>query len=269
MPIKGRIAIIGGGNIGSAILKGILNALVAKPSQVSVVEINPERVENLTQEYKVEVVTNCRDLGKVDVALMAIEPRTTLEVVRELNGSLHKNSLVLSVAAGVTLRQLQSALPEDQPVIRCMPNSPVLVAQGVTALALGDSASAEHMAMAREIFGAVGSVVEIGERHINAVTALSGSGPAYVYVFVEALSDAGVRLGLDRKTAFTLAAQTVTGAARLVIESDKHPAQLKEMVTSPGGTTIAALHSMERAGFRGIVMDGVKEAHDRARELAV
>ena len=269
MPIEGRMAIIGGGNIGSAILRGILNALVAKPSQLTLVEISPERARELGGEYKIQAVTACSDLEQVDVALMAIEPHATLEVVRELNGSLHEKSLVMSVAAGVTLRQLQSALPEGQPVIRCMPNSPVLVAKGVTALARGTAASEEHVKVAREIFGAVGSVVEIDERHINAVTALSGSGPAYVYVFVEALSDAGVRLGLDRQTAFTLAAQTVTGAAQLVIESGKHPAQLKEMVTSPGGTTIAALHAMERAGFRGIVMDGVKEAHDRARELAV
>ena len=269
MPIKGRIAIIGGGNIGSAILRGILEALVAEPGQVSVVEISPERGAELSEQYKVNVVQACRDLEPVDVALMAIEPHHTLEVARELSGSLHRGSLVMSVAAGVTLRQLESALPHNQPVVRCMPNSPVLVAKGVTALAKGPAADEKHLHMAEEIFGAVGRVVRIDERHLNAVTALSGSGPAYVAVFVEALSDAGVRLGLDRQTAFTLAAQTVTGSAQLVIESGKHPAQLKEMVTSPGGTTIAALHSMERSGFRGIVMDGVKAAHDRARELAV
>jgi pyrroline-5-carboxylate reductase len=269
MSIKGRMAIIGGGNIGAAILRGILRAQIVDPDQVSMVEINPERAQELSEKHKIQVVASCQDLESVEVALMAIEPHATLKVVRELNGALHKDSLVMSVAAGVTLRQMQSALPENQPIIRCMPNSPVLVAKGVTALARGGTANDDHINTAMEIFGAVGSVVEIDERHINAVTALSGSGPAYVYVFVEALSDAGVRLGLDRKTAFTLAAQTVTGSAQLVIESGKHPAQLKEMVTSPGGTTIAALHSMERAGFRGIVMDGVKEAHDRARELAV
>ncbi len=269
MSIQGRMAIIGGGNIGTSILKGILKSKVATTEQVVMAEIFKERAAEISEEYSIETVTDCREAGPVDVVLMAVEPRETLGVVRELNGVITPQSLVISVAAGITLQQLASALPQNQPAIRAMPNSPVLIAQGVTAISPGPNATKSHVNAAKQIFGAVGQVVEIEEHHLNAVTALSGSGPSYVYVFIEALIDAGVRVGLDRKTAYTLAAQTVMGSALLALETGKHPAVLKEMVTSPGGTSIAALHAMESAGFRAAIMDGVKAAHDRARELAV
>ena len=269
MSIQGRMVIIGGGNIGTAILRGILKAQVAQHDQIVLAEINPDRAAELSEEYGIQTVTDCREAGPAQVALLAVEPRETLGVVRELNGVITSQSVLISVAAGITLQQLSTALPQNQPSIRAMPNSPVLIGQGVTAIAAGPNATKSHVQTAKQIFGAVGLVVEIEEHLLNAVTALSGSGPSYVYVFIEALIDAGVRVGLDRKTAYTLAAQTVMGSARLALETGKHPAVLKEMVTSPGGTSIAALHSMESAGFRGAIMDGVKAAHDRARELAV
>jgi pyrroline-5-carboxylate reductase len=182
-------------------------------------------------------------------------------------GALTPPTLVISIAAGVKLATLGEALPTGQHLIRAMPNTPALIGHGVTALAPAAHTPPEGLALAQEIFAAVGRVVVVAERLMDAVTGLSASGPAFVFVIIEALSDAGVRMGLDRATALTLAAATVEGAAEMVQTTGQHPGQLKDMVTSPGGTTIAGLQVLERAGLRGVLIDVVEAATRRSAEL--
>lgn len=175
--------------------------------------------------------------------------------------------LLISVAAGVTLAQIESKVPANVRVVRVMPNTPALVGQGATAIALGKSATKADEQIVLGIFGAVGTAYSVEEKMLDAVTGLSGSGPAYVFMFIEALADGGVRAGLPRPIALALAAQTVRGAASMVIETNAHPGELKDRVASPGGTTITGIHALERGGLRGVVMDAVLEAAKRATEL--
>jgi pyrroline-5-carboxylate reductase len=175
--------------------------------------------------------------------------------------------LVVSLAAGVTLARLAEALPAGQPLVRAMPNTPALVGSGVTALAPAAHVSPEQLETARQVFAAVGRVVTVGEHLMDAVTGLSACGPAYVFLMIEALADGGVLMGLDRATAYTLAGATLQGAAKLMLETGQHPGQLKDMVTSPGGATIAGLQVMERAGLRGTLIDTVAAAARRSKEL--
>ena len=180
---------------------------------------------------------------------------------------MHAETLVISIAAGVTLAAVALCFPGGQPVVRAMPNTPALVSMGMTAMSPGPHVKETHLKTAQEIFEAVGQAVVVEEKMMDAVTGLSGSGPAYVFAFIEALADGGVLSGLDRRTAVTLAAHTVGGAAGLVLASGQHPAQLKDMVTSPGGTTIAGLKVLEAGAFRGAVMKAVEAATKRSKEL--
>ena len=183
------------------------------------------------------------------------------------NRVLTPEQTLVSIAAGVTTQQLESYFETDVPCVRVMPNTPALIGQAAAAIALGAHADAEHAKLAHRIFDVMGLAIDVPEKLLDAVTGLSGSGPAYVYVFIEALSDAGVKMGLPRDVATQLAAQTVAGAAQMVLQTGKHPGVLKDMVTSPGGTTIAGLHALEDGAFRGVVIDAVEAATERSREL--
>lgn len=267
MAIKGRIGLVGGGNMGSALVKGLLAAGLAGADQVVVAEQDQARRAALAAETGVAVVASAGELVNLAVLILAVKPPDIPACARQAAGAVEPGSLVITLAAGVPLAKVAGAFDPDQPLVRAMPNTPALIGQGVTALAPGAGVGQADLALATDIFGAVGQVVVVTEKALDAVTGLSGSGPAYVFLFIEALADAGVAQGLDRATALTLAQQTVAGAARLAIESGEHPATLKDRVTSPGGTTISGLHVLERGGLRGLVMDAVAAATDRSREL--
>ncbi len=259
-----KLGFIGAGAMGGAIIRGLLARAVAREDLIYY-DPDPARRKQM-DKLGVKAASDLAEVMQAQVVVLAVKPQVmnaVLESIREYAG---RGNLIISIAAGVTLKTLEAALSESR-VIRCMPNTPTLVGAGMAALAPGSRASQEDAALALEIFAAVGRAVVVEERLMDAVTGLSGSGPAYVAVFIEALSDGGVKMGLPRPLALLLATQTVIGAARLCLEEKIHPGVLKDMVTSPGGTTITGLHILEDGRFRGLIMSAVEAATLRAREL--
>lgn len=272
--MKLRVGIIGAGAMAEALIRGLLNSGTL-PEQLIASDVLPARLSYIQRQYGIRTsASNRKVCESSDVIILAVKPQNLEEVLQELAGfadqlSAATNSLplIISIAAGITLRFVESLLPLPFPVIRAMPNTPSVVGQGATALSAGSHVRVEHEAQARSIFEAVGIVVSVPESQMDAVTGLSGSGPAYGYLIIEALADAGVRVGLPRATALKLAAQTMAGAARMVLDTAQHPGVLKDQVTSPGGTTITGLQVMERGGLRGILIDAVVAAATRSSEL--
>jgi pyrroline-5-carboxylate reductase len=211
--------------------------------------------------------SNCDMAAACDVLVLAVKPQVMPGVLAELRPVIEANRLVISIAAGVTLRTLGDGLGEKARLVRVMPNTPCLVGASASAYSPGPNATAEHVELVGKLFGAVGTAFRVAEPLLDAVTGLSGSGPAFVYTFIEALADGGVKCGLPRDVALALAAQTVLGSAKMVLETGQHPGALKDAVASPGGTTIAGLHALERAGLRAAAIDAVESATRRAQEL--
>lgn len=264
-----RFGFIGGGNMGEALIRGLLQSGRAQAQDILVSDPAPARQEHLRGEYQVRLAQSNEALvGEANVVVLAVKPQDMDRVLEEIETAVRADHLLISIAAGVTLDRIQAAVPAPAAVIRVMPNTPALVLAGAAALAPGVYAKPEHVALARSLFEAVGVAVEVDEKHMDAVTGLSGSGPAYVFLLLEALADGAVRLGLPREQALVLAGQTILGAARLALEKKAHPGELKDMVTSPGGTTAAGLHVLERGGFRGLVMEAVAAAASRSAELS-
>lgn len=255
--------------MGEALLSRLINRQIYLPSEVLVSEPQTQRRSFLVQEYGVEVTTDNREVARVaEVLFLAIKPQVFEAVAAELveNVVSPEEQLVISIMAGVTLNKLEWAFP-GQAVIRAMPNTPATVGAGITAIAAGNHVQMGHLEQAQRIFKAVGEVVEVPETMLDAVTGLSGSGPGYVALVVEALTDGGVAAGLPRAIASQLALQTVLGTAQLLKDTGMHPAELKDRVTSPGGTTIAGIGELERAGFRSALIEAVKKAYRRSKEL--
>jgi len=262
-----RLGIIGGGVMGEAILSRLLAQQTYLPEQVLVSDPDPERCSLLARRYGVQArADNQAAAAAAETLLLAVKPQVFEAVVEPLEGKGARQSLVVSILAGVPLSKLELAFP-DQPVIRAMPNTPATVGAGMTAIAAGTQANPSHLQQARHIFQALGEVVEVPESSMDAVTGLSGSGPGYVAVAIEALADGGVAAGLPRAIAAKLALQTVLGTAELLKESGMHPAELKDRVTSPGGTTIAGIAVLEQSGFRAALIQAVQAASERSREL--
>jgi pyrroline-5-carboxylate reductase len=257
--------IIGGGVMGEALLSRLLAQKLYPAPEVLVSEPQPQRRDFLAQHYGVQVTEDNQQVIEAPVLLLAIKPQVFDAVLNQLS-SRNPDQLVLSILAGVPLRRLEAAFP-DQAVVRAMPNTPATVGAGMTAIAAGQKVKPEEMELARQIFAAVGEVVEVPEALLDAVTGLSGSGPGYVAVMIEALIDGGVAAGLPRAIATQLALQTVRGTAELLQTQGIHPAQLKDQVTSPGGTTIAGVACLEQAGFRSALIEAVKTACRRSQEL--
>lgn len=264
-----KFGFIGGGNMAEALIKGLLQSGRAQPQDIMVFDVDPGRRDYLALEYKVNLADDNPSLVRAStVAVLAVKPQIMDRVLVEIASSLTPEHLVISMAAGVTLLKIQSIIPASVPAIRVMPNTPALVLTGASALSPGAAANKDHMTIARAIFEAVGMTTVVEEKHMDVVTGLSGSGPAYIFVLLEAMADGGVQQGLHRKQAYHLACQTVMGAAKLALESSEMgPGQLKDMVTSPGGTSAAGLHALERGGFRGLVMDAIGAATKRSCEL--
>lgn len=269
MSVKGKtIGFLGGGNMGEALVRGLLKTGLIPPEAIFVSDVRLQRLEQLGALYGVHTLSDNRLLVKrTDVVVLAVKPQIMAEVLAEIAPAITPERLVISIAAGVSTAVLRAHLPPGIRLIRVMPNTPALVLEGATAIARADGLGPGDLEVAQEIFSAVGKVVVLEEELMDAVTGLSGSGPAYVALVIEALADGGVKMGLDRATAMTLAAQTVLGAARLLIETGAHPGQLKDMVTSPGGTAIAGIHTLEVGGLRRTLINAVERATLRSREL--
>ena len=248
-----------------AILSRLLKQSVFTASTVLVSEPRAERRDFLTGEYRVEVTAdNQTAISAGEILLLAIKPQVFDSVVANIEPN--PNSIIVSILAGVTINKLEQAFPNN-PVIRVMPNTPATVGAGMTAIAAGTEAEEEHIDRAKSIFTAIGEVVEVPESMMDAVTGLSGSGPAFVALAIEALADGGVASGLPRAIALQLAIQTVLGTATLLKETEIHPGVLKDRVTSPGGTTIAGVAKLESQGFRSALIEAVKTATERSKEL--
>jgi pyrroline-5-carboxylate reductase len=263
-----KLGIIGGGVMAEALLSRILLQQLYLPELVCVSDPVSKRRDELSTKYGIKVTADNCEAASAPVVVLAIKPQILESVAAKLNltSATSCPELVISILAGVPLQQLE-AIFRGRAMIRAMPNTPATVGAGITAIATGQSVNADHKALAEQIFQAVGEVVEVPESLMDAVTGLSGSGPAYVAIAIEALADGGVAVGLPRPIAHKLAVQTVLGTAQLLAESGLHPAELKDRVSSPGGTTIAGVAALEQFGLRTALIRAVRAARDRAREL--
>ena len=264
-----RIGFLGAGKMATALARGWLTAGLTSPDRLLASDPMPQARQAFTTDTSVRSTEDNRAVVSAsELIVLAVKPQTMSKLLAEVRSAVKDSHLIVSIAAGITLRQLQEGLGADRRLIRVMPNTPCLVGASASAFALGDAATPADAALVERLLNAVGKAFRLPEHLLDAVTGLSGSGPAFVYLMIEALSDGGVRVGLPRDVATVLAAQTVLGSARMVLETGQHPGVLKDAVASPGGTTIAGLHVLERAGVRGILMDAVEAATKRARELA-
>ena len=264
-----KIAVLGAGNIGGALLGGILKSHLAEPQDVVATDAREERRRELEEQWKVRVLPtdNRKAIAGRDVVIIAVKPNVVPAVLEDLRGALRENQIVLTVAAGVPLSVYESVLGKQVSLFRAMPNIPVVVEEGATAVAGNHATTSEQRKIVEKIFGALGAVAFVEESQLDAVTALSGSGPAYIYMVIEALIDGGKKMGLSHDVATRLTVQTVLGAAKLVRETKVHPAVLRDAVVTPGGTTIAAIHELEKHGLRSMLISAVETATARSKEI--
>lgn len=264
-----KTTIIGAGNIGTALLGGICKANLSPRQNLTITDVRQEHLKKVGDKWNVATsLENRSAVQNADVVILCVKPQTIQVVLGEIGPTLKHEQLVISVAAGIATASIATSIKKENPIVRAMPNIPALVGEAATAICLGKHANAEHQAIASTIFSAVGEVVIVDESLMDAVTGLSGSGPAYIYMIIEALTDGGVKMGLSREVAIKLATQTILGSAKLVKETGVHPAILKEQVTTPGGTAIAAIHELEIHGLRPMLISAVVTATEKSRELS-
>lgn len=268
MSVEQTVAFVGAGNMAGALIRGLIGTGTVPADRIVASDPDRARLEALRSELGVRTSADNADALRVaDVIVLAIKPQVFQQVLPELAAPLPASALVISIAAGISTKIIEEALPSGARVVRTMPNTPALVGAGATAISGGSAATDADLALAETLFRSVGVCVRVPEAQIDAVTGLSGSGPAYVFAMIEALRDAGVREGLSEETALLLASQTVFGAARLLLEGTDSPETLRERVTSPGGTTRAGLDSLEASGFAETVAGAVRAATRRSNEL--
>ena len=268
MTIQGRIAVVGAGKLGEALIRGWLDAGAVTADRVTVTAGSPERGGLLRDQLGVRAAPdNAAAVRDADLVLLAVKPQQVAPVLEGLRGALHPKQLLVSVAASVSTAFIEHRIEGPVPVVRAMPNTAALVKCAITGVARGTHATPEHLEIARAVFSTVGRVVVVDEKHLNAITGLSASGLAFIYVVIESLAEGGVKMGLPRHLATELAAQTVLGAGRMVLETGAHPALLKDNVTTPAGTTIDGLLQLEEGGLRVTLIKSVVHATRRASEL--
>ena len=270
MPLKGqKIGFLGGGAMGEALITGLLRAGLVAPSEICVSDVSDGRLEHLKQKLGVNGTTDSRSVVKdADIVILAVKPQVMAPLLKEVAAVARPEQTFISIAAGITIDFIESCLDGPIPVVRVMPNTPCLVGEGASAVSTGKHAGGENVKKALAILAAAGRAVEVPESLLDCVTGLSGSGPAYMYVILEGFTDGAVRLGLPRDVARELAAQTMLGAAKMVLETGEHPGKLKDMVTTPGGTTAAGLFALEEGALRALLMKAVAAATQRSRELS-
>jgi len=262
-----RLALLGAGVMGETVLSGLVRA-GWDPATIVATDRRPERVAELEAAYGITMSSNVDAVAGAETVLLVVKPQDMTSLLGEIAPALDATTLVVSMAAGVDTATLEAGLPAGQPVVRVMPNTPAQVDEGMAAVAAGSSATDDHLERVRDILTATGRVAVVPERYLDAVTAISGSGPAYLFFVVEAMIEAGVHLGLPRDTSTELVVQTMLGSAKLLRESGEHPAILRERVTSPGGTTAAALRELEDHKVRAAFLSAMEAARDRSRDLA-
>ncbi|MBL7212281.1 MAG: pyrroline-5-carboxylate reductase [Desulfobacteraceae bacterium] len=263
-----KIGVIGTGNMGRALIGGLINSGSSVSENIVCSDIKEGKLKKIEEEFGVVTRDNNSGVAREsEIIIYAVKPQIMAPVLKETGDCLDMSKIVISIAAGVPLAAIESCLGKELRVIRVMPNVPALIMEGASAVAAGKNALPEDLTLAKAIFDSVGKSVIIEEELMDAVTGLSGSGPAYIFLIIDALSDAGVKVGLAREDALFLSAQTVLGAAKLLIDTDEHPGKLKDSVTSPGGTAIAGLHTLEGGGLRTTLINAVEAATTRSKEL--
>ncbi len=263
-----QLGFIGTGNMGEALISGLLQDKVCSPSQIICSDVRSDRRDVIHQTYGVTVTAdNAEVVNKSSIIILAIKPQILIDELKLLCELLTEDKLVISIAAGVPLATIAGCLSRRPKLVRVMPNICSQVRAGVSAIAVGAGLTVNDRSATEIIFSSVGKTLFIDEYLLDAVTGLSGSGPAYIFLIIDALADAGVKVGLSRRDSLVLASQTVLGAAKMLIETGEHPGKLKDMVTSPGGTAIAGLHTLEEGGLRTTLMNAVEAATNRARVL--
>ncbi|MBI5699594.1 pyrroline-5-carboxylate reductase [Candidatus Saganbacteria bacterium] len=261
-----KLAFIGAGKMAEALIAGIIKAKVASPKAIAASDILPARLSYLKKTYKINTAAgNQKTADNADIVILAVKPQVLAEVCSQLR--VKNSALIVSIAAGVGLGKLQNLFPGN-PVVRVMPNNPALVGAGITAVSAGERATKADLAKVDRIFRSVGEVVDVEEKLMDAVTGLSGSGPAFIYLMVEAMVEAGEKLGINKTVAEKLAVTTVLGSAQTLLKTKKSPRELREMVTSPGGTTLSGLRVLEERRAAEALMDAVIMAAKRAAELS-
>lgn len=268
LPPDTKLAFIGAGNMAEALIRGLIQTGACQPSQLTAVDLREEQRRKLQGAYGVTVSADPRSAAsQANILVLATKPQSFPSMLPQIAGAFSSDTLLISVAAGVPLTALERTLGGQARLVRAMPNTPALIGAGATAIAAGSLADEHDLQLAHTIFSSVGYCCTVPETSLDAVTGLSGSGPAYVFLIIEALADAGVKVGLHRSVAQTLAAQTVMGSAKLLIETGEHPGRLKDQVTSPGGTAIAGLHTLEQGSLRTTLINAVEAATERAKQL--
>jgi pyrroline-5-carboxylate reductase len=261
------VAILGAGVMGETVVSGLLRA-GRKPSELLMSERRPARAAELRERYGVEVVSNVEAATKADTLMLVVKPQDMPELLDEIAPLIRSGQLIVSLAAGITTASIEARLPDGVPVVRVMPNTPALVDEGMAAISRGSHCDEKHLVEAEQLMASTGRVIRVPEKQQDAVTAISGSGPAYLFFDVEGMIEAGVHLGLPRATASELVVQTVVGSAKLLRETGEHPVVLRERVTSPGGTTAAAVRELEDHKVRAAFLTALEAARDRSRALA-
>lgn len=262
------IGFIGAGNMGQAIIGGIVNSKLVNPQNIIVADINEDSLVNLKEKYSVKVTTDNIEVVKTaDIIILAIKPNLFNLVISEIKDRIRENMVIVSIAAGKTIKNIEEEFNRDIRLIRVMPNTPALVREGMSAICVNKNVSDNDLNNVVEIFESLGEAEVIDEKLMDSVIAVSGSSPAYIYILIEAMADAAVMEGMPRKQAYKFAAQTVLGSAKMVLDTNIHPGELKDMVCSPGGTTIEAVAVLENKGFRSSVIEAMRVCAKKSRNM--
>lgn len=264
-----KIGFIGAGRMAQALSKGFSNSGLVKVGNMMCSDVNQQMLDSISESVGIRTtIDNLEVVKSSDVIVLAVKPHLVSTVLKDVGKLIHMNHLIVSIAAGITIQQMEKVLPPGTRLIRVMPNTPALVQCGASIFSCGSNTCAEDEILIQQLFSSIGFCAQLPEKYLAAVTGLSGSGPAYGFMAVEALADGGVKMGLPRDVAQKLAAQTLMGAAKMVLDTGKHPGELKDAVCSPGGTTIAAVHHLEAHGFRAALIGAVEAASKRSQEMA-
>lgn len=262
------IGVIGIGNMGSAMIRGMVNGSIVQPESIWIYDQEQDKCKKIQKELGVNIAQSSKQLTEnCNIIVPAVKPPFVADVLSEITNVLTSNHLILSIAAGITMDQIKEIIQEKCYVIRTMPNTPALVGEGMTVICKDSSVPEEYLTIACNIFRSFGKIEFVSESQMHAATAISGSSPAYAFLFLEALADGGVMMGLSREQSYKMAAQSLLGAAKMVLQTEKHPGELKDMVCSPGGTTIDAVASLEQGKFRGAIIEAVRICAKKSMDM--
>lgn len=267
--MKQQIGFIGAGNMGMAIINGLIASKIVKPNQIAIFNKHQDKVKQLSKEIGIQAAESAEQLAKTaDIVVIGVKPNVVPSVLASIKSSLTKKTLIVSIAAGVTIESMEAIVGTDHKIIRVMPNTPSLVREGVSSLSENNNVTASELKTVVTMFESLGLAQVVPESLIHAVVGVSGSAPAYVFMFIEAMADAAVLAGMPRAQAYQFAAQAVLGSAKMVLETGKHPGELKDMVCSPGGTTIEAVKTLEDKGFRAAVIEAMTSCINKSKSLS-